>query len=611
MLNWSASIPASVDWARISSGASGANSGTIEIEVDANSGAAREFELTVSATGAGMRAIAVSQAEAPAVLEFTAASAELDGEGGSISLAVRNAGHATMQWSASLPDGLDWAYIESGEEGSDAGEVVVRYSLNGGAERALEVTVTASAAANSPQSLTLSQEWFASSACAYSAARQEAFDLMRIWYYWNDEPEQRSRYGGVVLEDYGTLDSLLDELRWKPETYDRNFTYWSTAAQTDMVFAAQAYIFGFRLRAVADASDSLLYFEVLDVYANAPADNAGLERGDRIVGLNGKPVDTLTPAQAGAELGPNEEGFEVRFEVEKLSGEIRNFSMAKALVSVPTVPEEHARVLDTDAGKVGYLHFRTFFGDANERLLQEFAQFNAAGVKNLIVDLRYNGGGSVPIAHGLATLIGGPELYENPARTVMSRRVHNALLRLEGFDSTTYFGCGAYPTPEWAGRCENESAIRDVENVVFITSRNSASASELVITALQPHENVAVVGERTYGKPVGQYGLRFCLANRNDFNTRRADLWAVAFATVNAEGFEDYYEGIPATEGCQVEDDLTRPLGDPAEARLAAALRYLETGSCGAAPAPSRLAAQRAMARPAPARDPVAQFLGH
>ena len=59
-----------------------------------------------------------------------------------------------------------------------------------------------------------------------------------------------------------------------------------------------------------------------------------------------------------------------------------------------------------------------------------------------------------------------------------------------------------------AARCRNESAIRNVENVVFITGRGSASASELVITSLQPYENVSLVGERTYGKPVGQYGLR-------------------------------------------------------------------------------------------------------
>ena len=609
-LNWSASITGSVDWARISSGSSGTDAGTIAIEIDANTGAAREFELTVSAGDAGSRAVTVQQAEAPAMLEVTAASTDLDGYGGSISLQVSNTGYATMRWSASLPDGADWAYIESGEEGTDAGEIVVRYELNGGADRELDVTVTASAANNSPQSLTLRQEWFASSACTFPEARREALDLMETWYYWNDEPEQRARYDGVVIEDHDDLDSLLDDLRWRPETHDRNFSYWSSARESDMVFAGQAFIFGFRGRVIVDALENPLYYQVIDVYAGAPAGNAGLQRGDRIVGVNGKAVDSLTVEEVFSEFGPNEEGFEVSFEVEKQSGERRTISIAKALVDVPTVPEEHVRILDTDAGKVGYLHFRTFFGDANGRLLQEFAEFNAAGVKNLIVDLRYNGGGSVPIAYGLATLIGGPELFENQAQTVMVRRVHNLLVSSEGLDRTAYFGCDAYPTPALAARCRNESAIRNVEKVVFITGRGSASASELVITALQPYENVSQVGERTYGKPVGQYGLRFCLATPNVFESRLADLWAVTFAHLNAEGFEDYYDGLPVTEGCQVQDDLTRQLGDPREARLAAALRYLETGSCGAT-ASSRLAAQGAAMQQTPPQDPVTHFLGH
>lgn len=609
-LDWNASIPGSVGWARISSGASGTDAGTITLEIDANTAAAREFELSVSAGDAGSRAVTVQQAEAPAMLEVTVAGTDLDGYGGSISLQVNNTGYATMRWSASLPDGTDWAYIESGEEGANAGEIVVRYGLNGGADRELDVTVTASAANNSPQSLTLSQEWFAASACTYPEARQEVLGLMETWYYWNDEPEQRARYDDVVIEDYDDLDSLLDDLRWRPETHDRNFSYWSSARESDMVFAGQAFIFGFRGRVIVDANENPLYYEVLDVYAGAPAGNAGFERGDRFVGINGKPVPELTIDQVFEEFGPNEEGFEVSFEVEKRSGERRAVSVAKALVDVPTVPEEHVRILDTDAGKVGYLHFRTFFGDADGRLLQEFAEFNAAGVKNLIVDLRYNGGGSVPIAYGLATLIGGPELFENQAGTVMVRRVHNPLVSSEGFDRTAYFGCDAYTTPALAAQCQNQSAIRNVENVVFITGRGSASASELVITALQPYENVSLVGERTYGKPVGQYGLRFCLATPNVFETRQADLWAVTFAHRNAEGFEDYYDGLPVTEGCQVQDDLTRELGDPREARLAAALRYLETGSCGAT-ASSRLAAQGVAVQQTPPQDPVTQFLGH
>ena len=608
-LNWSASLPDSVDWARISSGSSGTNSGTIQIEIDANSTAAREFELTVSGSGAVSRTVTVRQADGRPALEVTTESTELDGEGGSVSLQVRNTGIVAMQWSASLPDGLDWAYIRSGDKGTDAGEIIVHYGLNGGIDREFEVTVTASAATNSPQSLTLSQEWFATSACTFPEARAEFFELMKKWYYFNDEPLQRLRYDGLDIEDYDTLDSLLADLRWQPP--DWFFSMWGPAAESDRLSAGQPFGFGFHGFVVVGLSNfNPLYYKVVDVYVGTPADNANLERGDRIVGLNGKQVTEMAEApHFFDEWGPNEEGVEVSFEVEKQSGERRTFSLAKVPIDFPAVPEEHVQILDTDAGKVGYLHIRAFWGDANIRLLEEFAEFNAAGIRNLIVDLRYSAGGSAPVGYGLATLIGGPELYENQTQTVLSRRIHNEQLRLEGRDTTAYFGCGANPTPDMVERCENQSSMRHLENVVFITSIQTFGIGELVITALQPFENVALVGIRTLGWPVGRYGLHFCLADQNDISTNQAYLRPVSFATVNAEGFGDYYHGLNETQGCQVlEDDLSHPLGDPEEPRLAAALRYLETGSC-VAPASSRVATQGKVMQLVLERDPFTQLL--
>ena len=73
-LSWTASIPSSVSWARISSGSSGTDTGTVQIEVDANTGAAREFDLTVSAGGSASRTVTINQAEAPPVLEVAVQS---------------------------------------------------------------------------------------------------------------------------------------------------------------------------------------------------------------------------------------------------------------------------------------------------------------------------------------------------------------------------------------------------------------------------------------------------------------------------------------------------------------------------------------------------------
>ena len=607
-LSWTAAISSGVDWARIASGSSGSNTGTVQVEVDANTGAARELTLTVSAGGSASVTVAIRQAEAPPVLDLSVGSTDLDGDGGSVTVQVSNSGYGTMDWTASLPEGVGWASIASGESGTDSGEIVVRYGLNGGADRELELTVTASSASNSPQSLALSQDWFGTSACTYPEARQEIFDLMEEVYYFNDESEQEARYGDLVLADHDTLDSMLDELRWKPETHDRGFSYWLTKVRSDMIFAGEAYVFGFRLIYIVDQNMDPVHLEILDVYQGSPAGDAGFRRGDKILSLNGKAVDSLSFDEIGDEFGPNEDGHEVSFELEKADGQRSTLDVAKRLVSIPTVPEEHATVFDTSAGKAGYVHFRTFFGDANERLLDEFAEFNQQGVRHLIVDLRYNGGGSVPIAYGLATLIGGPELFEGGRRTVMSTRIHNDFLESRGWNETAYFGCGVYGSQELVAKCENESSLRDLENVVFITSRGSASASELVATSMQPYENVTLVGERTYGKPVGQYGFNFCLEDQANRRSGLGVMWPVSFATVNAEGFEDYYDGL-AVE-CEVPDDRASQLGTAEEGRIAAALRYIETGSCDASASARAVRPGAEIQAPLPL-DPVRQHIGY
>ena len=605
-LNWTASVPSDVGWARISSGSSGAATGTVRIQVDANTGAARNFDLSVAGGSASAQTVTINQAQAPQTISLTVDSLELDREGGSVTVQVSNSGSGTLNWTASVPDDIDWAYIESGESGTDSGSIVVQYGINGGADRNFPLNVSASSASNSPQAVTFSQEWFGTSACTYSEGREEVLDVMEEIYYFNDESAQAAKYDALVLADHSTLNSMLDELRWMPDTHDRGFSYWLTKAQSDAIFAAETSAFGFRLLFVVDAFTNPLYLQILDVYEGSPAAIAGLARGDKIHSLNGKAISTLSLDEINVEFGPADEGHQVTFEIEKLSGTRSTFNMAKARFQIPTVPAEQVAVFDTTAGKVGYLHFRTFFGDANERLLTEFAEFKTQGVQHLIVDLRYNGGGSVPIANGLASLIGGPELFEGGRRTVQARRVHNNSNAWR--DQTAYFGCETYGSEALVAKCEQESSLRALENVVFITSRSSASASELVITALQPHENVTLVGDRTYGKPVGQYGLGFCLATANDYNSALGILWPVSFATVNSEGFEDYYNGLAVD--CQVPDDRANPLGSASEGRIAAALRYIETGSCATASS-AQAAGQQDQARSVQPTDPVRQLLGY
>jgi len=117
-------------------------------------------------------------------------------------------------------------------------------------------------------------------------------------------------------------------------------------------------------------------------------------------------------------------------------------------------------------------------------------------------------------------------------------------------------------------RFTNPENALNLQRLFVIQTRSSASASELVPNALRPFMPVIFIGDTSYGKPVGQYGLRFC----------DKILYPVAFSIKNANLEGDYFDGI--APDCQAADDATHQLGDPEEGSFAEALTYIRTGAC-------------------------------
>jgi hypothetical protein len=206
-------------------------------------------------------------------------------------------------------------------------------------------------------------------------------------------------------------------------------------------------------------------------------------------------------------------------------------------------------------------------------------------VADVVVDLRYNGGGLLSTGEILADLLGGGLAGQT------MHQLTNAPSKAS-LDATAPFE--AQPQAVTPGR------------IAFVTTGASASASELVPNALEPYRSVALVGSRSYGKPVGQrlFEIPGCSSL----------LALVSFQLRNAQGDGDYFDGLPDAAGafsgplCQAEDDLLHAPGDPAEASTAAALSWLETGTCPSPPVAFRL--QRPAAPdgyPAPPRPSPAQ----
>ena len=220
--------------------------------------------------------------------------------------------------------------------------------------------------------------------------------------------------------------------------------------------------------------------------------------------------------------------------------------VTKRPVTIPTVSQ--TAVFDVDGLPTGYVHFRNFVEPSIPALNQAFAELRRQGVVDLILDLRYNGGGLVSVAQHLAGLIGG--LRTNTK--VFINYIHN--------DKQT--------SRNREVRFELPAEAISAPRLVIITSRASASASELVINGLDPFIPVTVVGRRTFGKPVGQYGFEFC----------EKVFFPVSFKSVNASGVGDYYDGLPVD--CSARDGINKPLAHPDEASLAEALYYLRNDTC-------------------------------
>ncbi|MDH3510313.1 MAG: S41 family peptidase [Gammaproteobacteria bacterium] len=391
--------------------------------------------------------------------------------------------------------------------------------------------------------------------CSVDGQKQTVLERMQDIYFWNDEAEQQAKYRGLDVDSFADAETLLGFLRYRPDDFDRGFTFLTTAESETQFFGEGVFVgFGFSFELLP--GDEL---RIKQVFAGSPAEAAGFARGFRILEVDGRTIAAIQAAEGLNEVfGPPTPGFSLNFLIEDLASNQFPTVAAKAEVTIDPLPQH--RVINAVDKTIGYLEFRTFISTSNSALLEAFAEFTAQGVTDVIVDLRYNGGGLVSVAEFTASLLAGPA---NVSRVLSMTRFNRAN---RAMDETSRFS--------------SESNSIDLDSIVFITTDDSASASELVINSLEPYINVALIGSNTFGKPVGQLASDFCGQR----------LRAVAFETVNANEEGQYFDGLPVD--CDTADDLNFAIGDPAEASLAAAITYVSTGACPAIQTASRKASE-------------------
>jgi len=390
-------------------------------------------------------------------------------------------------------------------------------------------------------------------ACSLEGQKQFVLDNMRAWYFWNDLlPAQ------VDISQFATPDDLLAFLTtFSPDLtpddgidnpVDR-FSFINTAA-ADQAFFEEGEFEGFGVSSRFVAENDL---RLSRVFFDSPANRAGLARGQQIIALNGRTIAEIEANEgvsAVLDLSPLE------FTMREMDGTEFTVEITQDIVTIDPVPQ--SRIIVDPSGvrpPVGYMELATFISTADAKMDTVFADFRAQGVNDVILDLRYNGGGLVSTSELLGDLLGG-DVAEN---LVYSNTVFNEL-RAPANNSTEFF--------------ERRGNSMSLVRLVVIASRNTASASELVINGMDPHVEVIIVGDDTFGKPVGQVGLEFC----------EKILRPTAFQTLNANDFGDYFFGLPVD--CAAPDDLSVAVGADNDPNIEAALSYLDTGGCPAAAIP-------------------------
>ena len=358
------------------------------------------------------------------------------------------------------------------------------------------------------------------------------------------------------------IDALVAPAR--AQSRDRFFTYITSIAQENAFFDSGASA-GFGIRLSYDLAARRLF--ITEAFEGAPALAAGLDRGTEIIAIGSSAGTTQTVtslfAAGGSQavsdaLGPSTAGTARLLRV-ITNGATSDVTVTKAAYSLTPVSSRYgAKVLLDGTKKVGYLNLRTFIDTADPALRSAFANFKAQGVTELVIDLRYNGGGLVSIAELMGDLMGGGRAGQV-------------------FSYTTFRSEKAANNDQknFAAKTETIAPTK----IAFIGASGTASTSELVMNSMRPYlgTSQALIGTNTFGKPVGQIAF--------DRSTCDDRLRVVAFRSENSNRQGDYYTGLASVmeRTCAATDDFAKPLGDATEASTKAALDFLGGRSCPAA----------------------------
>jgi C-terminal processing protease CtpA/Prc len=386
------------------------------------------------------------------------------------------------------------------------------------------------------------------------AANTWIHEAMSYYYLWNtnmpslassNTSAKPTDYFYTLLNDYGKT----DRFSWIDESYT-NLQNQLNGVSTVLGIKNNAFY--------TDDSKTALAFVLAYVLKGSPADKAGLKRGDIILKVDDQTITnsnyTTILSNQTLKLGLGD------FTNGAFVSNGRNVTVTK--VELQTNPILADTIVAWSGKKVGYLAYSQFLTSYDDSLRAIFGRFKAAGVNELVLDFRYNGGGYV-VSSDLITNLTVKDAAAKVGK-LMNKKVYNSTY-------TAYLertsGASAFETLFKA----EPNNLGTLNRVFVLIAGNTASASELVINNLKPFMDVILIGEHTYGKNVGSFTLTDP-SKRWDFG-----LQPITFLTNNAIGESNYGTVNGFLPNYTLADNVLpyRTLGNPYETYFNKALNII------------------------------------
>lgn len=371
-------------------------------------------------------------------------------------------------------------------------------------------------------------------------ARDYLYAAMNQYYLWY-------KLMPVVVDTaYKDPYTLLDAMRYK--TLDR----WSFVQTYDEYLATSTG--SFVGHGISMGLDSLTQtVRIAQIYTKSPLYSKGVRRGWIVKKLNGTDLAPVFIAKDAVTynslIGTSTAGITNTFLFQTPEGKDSTIVSTKAAFTLNTVIL--ADTLHLKTGITGHLVFDEFIPPSNADLQTAFAYFSLNNINNLIVDLRYNGGGDLSVLQNMASYVAG------------AAKFNTTFLTLTYNDKNTQYNV-SYPF-------KTVSYPLTISKLIVITTQGTASASEDFINGLKPVLDVTTIGATTNGKPVGMNGILY----KTDYA-----FFPITFNVVNSAGEGDFYKGFAPAKF--VIDDITHDWNNRNEACLKEAIYYLENGTVSA-----------------------------